>query len=151
MAGWTVLVTGGSSGIGKATALGLARMGAHLAIIGRDQGRTEASAAEIRAEGGGQVDVFLADLSSQSEVRRLADEVLHSMPRLDVLVNNVGGYWNGWHVTADGLERVTGCHFADNKPKRSSERSYDQAAATRLWNASADLVGLTAATSTRKR
>jgi retinol dehydrogenase 14 len=106
MAGKTVLVTGATSGIGKATALGLATMGAHLAITGRDRERTEGAAREIRAAGGGQVDVFVADLSSQSEVRRLAEEVLRSLPRLDVLVNNVGGYWNTRHVTADGLERT---------------------------------------------
>jgi retinol dehydrogenase 14 len=106
MAGRTVLVTGGTGGIGKATALGLARMGAHLAITGRDRERTESAAREIREAGGGQVDVFVADLSSQSEVRRLADEVLQSLPRIHVLVNNVGGYWKTRHVTADGLERT---------------------------------------------
>ena len=72
MAERTVLITGATGGIGKATALGLARMGAHLAIAGRDRVRTEDAAREIRAAGGGQVDVFVADLSSQSEVRRLA-------------------------------------------------------------------------------
>ena len=106
MAGRTVLVTGGTTGIGRATALGLATMGARLAITGRDRGRAEAAAREIRAAGGGQVDVFVADLSSQSQVRRLADEVLQSLPRIDVLVNNVGGYWNTRHVTPDGLERT---------------------------------------------
>ena len=52
------------------------------------------------------MDVFVADMSSQSEVRRLAAEVLQRLPRIDVLVNNVGGYWNTRHVTADGLERT---------------------------------------------
>jgi retinol dehydrogenase 14 len=106
MAGKTVLVTGGTAGIGKATALGLAAMGAHLAITGRDRGRTEDAAREIRAASGGQVDVYVADLSAQSEVRRLAEEVLGSYPRIDVLVNNVGGYWNTRHVTVDWLERT---------------------------------------------
>jgi NAD(P)-dependent dehydrogenase (short-subunit alcohol dehydrogenase family) len=106
MAGRTVLVTGGTGGIGRATALGLATMGAHLAIIGRDRGRAEGVAREIRAAGGGQVDVLVADVSSQSEVRRLADHVLQRLSRIDVLVNNVGGYWNTRHVTADGLERT---------------------------------------------
>jgi retinol dehydrogenase-14 len=106
MAGRTVLVTGGTAGIGRATAVGLATMGAHLAITGRDRGRTEGAAREIRAAGGGQVDAFVADLSSQSQVRRLAEEVLQSLSRIDVLVNNVGGYWNTRHVTADGLERT---------------------------------------------
>jgi NAD(P)-dependent dehydrogenase (short-subunit alcohol dehydrogenase family) len=220
------------------------------------------------------VDAFVADLSSQAEVHRLADEVLQSLPRIDVLVNDVGGYWNTRHVTDDGLERtfalkhlapflltnllldrlkqtaaarvvtvssnaqamgridfddlqgersynqsklanvlftyelarrlratsvtanalhpgvvrtsfgaedpggvqrlfvpfmrpfmkapaqgaatsihvasgpdlerVTGRYFANSKPKRSSKRSYDEAAAARLWQVSADLVGLTA-------
>ena len=76
MAGKTVLITGATSGIGRATALGLATMGAHVAITGRDRVRTEDAAGEIRAAGGGQVDLFVADLSSQSEVRRLAEEVL---------------------------------------------------------------------------
>jgi retinol dehydrogenase-14 len=106
MAGKTVLVTGGTSGIGRATAMGLAAMGARLGITGRDRGRTEEAAREIRAAGAGQVDLFVADLSSQSEVRRLAEQVLQTYPRLDVLVNNVGGYWNTRHVTADGLERT---------------------------------------------
>jgi retinol dehydrogenase-14 len=106
MAGQTVLVTGGTSGIGKATAMGLARMGANLAITGRDPERTEAAAREIRAAGHGQVSVFVADLSSQSEVRRLAGEVLERLPQINVLVNNVGGYWNHRRLTADGLEHT---------------------------------------------
>ena len=106
MAGRTVLVTGASRGIGKATAMGLATMGARVAITGRDRVRTEDAAREIRAASGGQVDVFVADLSAQSEVRRLAEEVLRSYPRINVLVNNVGGYWNSRHVTADGFEQT---------------------------------------------
>jgi retinol dehydrogenase 14 len=106
MAGKTVLITGGTAGIGNATALGLATMGAHVAITGRDPARTEAAAGEIHAAGGGQVDAFVADQSSQSEVRRLADEVLQRLSRIDVLVNNAGGYWNTRHVTVDGLEHT---------------------------------------------
>ena len=106
MAGRTVLVTGGSGGIGRATALGLAAMGADLAITGRDRRRTEDAAREIRAAGHGQVDVFVADLSCLSQVRRLAGEVRQSLSRIDVLVNNAGGYWHTRHVTADGLERT---------------------------------------------
>src|SRR6185503_1065534 len=104
--GKTVLVTGASSGIGRATARGLAVLGARLVITGRDRDRVADAAAEIRAAGGGPVDSFVADLSAQSEVRRLAGEVLRSVAQLDVLVNNVGGYWNTRHVTADGLERT---------------------------------------------
>jgi NAD(P)-dependent dehydrogenase (short-subunit alcohol dehydrogenase family) len=106
MAGRTVLITGASSGIGRAIALGLARMGARLAITGRDRIRTEDAAREIRTAGGGQVHLFTGDLSAQSEVRRLATEVLQSLSRIDVLINNVGGYWHTRHVTVDGLERT---------------------------------------------
>ena len=111
MADKTVLVTGGSGGIGLATALGLATMGARLGIIGRDRVRTEAAAGQIRAAGSGQVDVFVADLSSQSELRRLADEVLDRYSRIDVLINNVGGYWNTRHPTAEGLERTFALNY----------------------------------------
>lgn len=107
MAGKTVLITGGTSGIGRATAIGLAELGARVAITGRDLGRVEAAAVEIRlATANPDVDAFAADLSSQAEVRRLAAQVLDAYPRLDVLVNNVGGFWATRHVTADGLERT---------------------------------------------
>jgi retinol dehydrogenase-14 len=107
MAGRFVLVTGGTGGIGKATAIGLAALGARVGITGRDQARTEAAAAGIRAvPGSPAVDVFAADLSAQAEVRRLAAQVLDTYPRLDVLVNNAGGFWAHRHVTADGLEHT---------------------------------------------
>lgn len=105
MTGKTVLVTGGTGGIGGATAAGLARLGARVGIVGRDQQRADAAAERIRAAGG-EVDVFTADASSQRQVRRLAEEVLAAYPRLDVLVNNVGGYWATRHQTEDGLERT---------------------------------------------
>ncbi|MGH8968513.1 MAG: SDR family oxidoreductase [Actinomycetes bacterium] len=105
MANRTVLITGATGGIGKATALGLARLGARVAITGRDRMRTDAATDEVSAAGG-QVDSFVADLSSQAEVRRLADEALERLPRIDVLVNNVGGYWNTRRITPDGLEHT---------------------------------------------
>ena len=107
MTGKTVLITGGTSGIGRATAIGLAALGARVGITGRDQDRADEAAADIvRASGNPAVDVFVADLSSQAEVRRLAGEVLAAYPRLDVLVNNVGGSWDTRHLTADGLEHT---------------------------------------------
>jgi retinol dehydrogenase 14 len=107
IAGRTVLVTGGTGGIGKATAIGLAAIGARVGITGRDLARAEQAAADIRAASGNPaVDVFAADMSSQAEVRRLAVAVLDAYPRLDVLVNNVGGFWAHRHTTAEGLERT---------------------------------------------
>src|SRR6266496_5501983 len=107
MAGKSVLVTGGTSGIGNATAIGLAALGARVGITGRDQARTEAAAAGIRAAPGNPaVDAFAADMSVQAGVRRLAAQVLDTYPRLDVLVNNVGGFWAHRHLTADGLEQT---------------------------------------------
>jgi NAD(P)-dependent dehydrogenase (short-subunit alcohol dehydrogenase family) len=106
MAGRTVVVTGSSGGIGRATAMRLAQMGATVAVTGRNQSRTEESAAQIRDATGAPLHVFTADLSAQSEVRRLAAELLDALPRIDVLVNNAGGYWNTRHVTDDGLERT---------------------------------------------
>ena len=105
MAGKSVLVTGGTGGIGKATAIGLAALGARVGITGRDQERAAAAAAGIRAAtGNAAVDAFAADMSAQAQVRRLAAQVAGTYPRLDVLVNNVGGFWAHRHVTADGLE-----------------------------------------------
>jgi NAD(P)-dependent dehydrogenase (short-subunit alcohol dehydrogenase family) len=107
MIGKTVVVTGGTGGIGLATAAGLAGLGARVGIVGRDRERARAAAEKIRGRHpGAVVDVFVADLSAQAEVRRLADDVLAAYPRLDVLVNNVGGFWAHRHATADGLERT---------------------------------------------
>lgn len=106
MTGKAVLITGGSGGIGKATALRLAQMGASVSIIGRDAGRTTTAAREIASASSTPVTAFTADLSSQAEVRRVAVEVLARLTHLDVLVNNVGGYWNTRHTTVDNLERT---------------------------------------------
>jgi len=107
MSGKTVLITGGTAGIGKATAVGLARLGARVAITGRHAERAEAAADDIRAASGNPaVDAYGADLSAQAQVRRLAAEVLDAYPRLDVLVNNAGGFWNTRRVTVDGLEHT---------------------------------------------
>jgi len=105
MDGKTVLITGATHGIGRATAMGLAELGAHTVLVARDAGKGQRTVEEIRARTGNEnVDVLIADLSAQSSVRHLAGQVQSRYPRLDVLVNNVGVFLATRRVTADGLE-----------------------------------------------
>ena len=105
MKGRVCLVTGANSGVGKATALGLARLGATGVMVCRDRPRGEAAQAEIKAQGGHpKVDLLLADLSSKAAVRRLASEFKNKYDRLDVLVNNAGATNGKRKESADGLE-----------------------------------------------
>ncbi|MEV8099041.1 SDR family oxidoreductase [Kitasatospora sp. NPDC085879] len=107
MTGKTVLITGATAGIGKATALELARRGAQVAVVGRDADKTRAVADELRAATGNpSVDPWTADLSSQAEIRRLAREFGEKHTTLDVLVNNVGGFWATRRTTVDGIEHT---------------------------------------------
>uniref|UniRef100_A0ABM5ENR2 Dehydrogenase/reductase SDR family member 13 isoform X2 n=1 Tax=Pogona vitticeps TaxID=103695 RepID=A0ABM5ENR2_9SAUR len=100
--GKTVLLTGGNRGIGKATALDLARRGARVVLACRDPARGEAAAAELRrASGGGQVRCMSLDLASLRSVRAFARAFLSSEPRLDVLINNAGLSAEG--ASPDGL------------------------------------------------
>jgi NAD(P)-dependent dehydrogenase (short-subunit alcohol dehydrogenase family) len=99
------LITGATSGIGRATAMGLANMGASVVMVGRDRGRGEAALAEIKQKStNASVDLMLADLSSQEEIRRLADEFKEAYPRIDVLINDAGLFRSKRITTADGLE-----------------------------------------------
>jgi retinol dehydrogenase 14 len=105
MGGTTVLITGGTSGIGNATAVAMAAMGANVAIVGRNQERGEAAVEEIKAQSHNEsVELMLADLSVQAEVRRLAEEFLERYDRLDVLVNNAGLVQSKRTETPDGIE-----------------------------------------------
>jgi NAD(P)-dependent dehydrogenase (short-subunit alcohol dehydrogenase family) len=111
MQGKTVLVTGASSGIGKSTALELARLGAQVVMACRDPKKAEAAAAEIRAEvPDARLELLYADLSSMVEVRKLAAEFRARHDRLDVLINNAGAIIMERLTTADGLEKT----FATN-------------------------------------
>lgn len=105
MDGKTCVVTGASSGIGKAAAVALARLGATVALVCRDRARGEAALAEVRSASSGtaQPVLELADLSSQAEVRDVAGR-LSGLDRIDVLINNAGLILGERRVTADGLE-----------------------------------------------
>ena len=111
LAGRTVVLTGASSGIGRATALGLADEGARLFLVGRTPERCEETLAEIRRRTGRDDAVMLrADLSSLAEVRRLAKELLARAERVHVLLNNAGVTLLRREQTVDGLEAT----FATN-------------------------------------
>ena len=99
-----MLVTGASSGIGRATAVGLARHGARVLLVGRNPARCEAALAAVRAAGGASAEILRADFSSLDGVRKLADDVLARTERLDVLVNNAATVVMGRSVTTDGYE-----------------------------------------------
>lgn len=100
-----ILVTGGTGGIGEEIAIGLAKLGGTMVVVGRDQDRGRAAVANIKVRSGNQaVGLILADLSSQHDVRQLAREVMGRYNRLDVLVNNVGGLYGKRWDTADGIE-----------------------------------------------
>jgi NAD(P)-dependent dehydrogenase (short-subunit alcohol dehydrogenase family) len=111
LSGRTVVLTGATSGIGRATARGLADEGAKLILVGRTPERCEETLSELRSRTGRDDAVMLrADLSSLKEVRRLADEVLACTDRLHVLVNNAGATLLQRQLSVDGLEAT----FATN-------------------------------------
>jgi NAD(P)-dependent dehydrogenase (short-subunit alcohol dehydrogenase family) len=100
----TVLLTGGTSGIGEAAAAGLARAGADLVLVARDRARAEATAARLEREAGRRPDVLFGDLAVQADVRRVAAEFLTSGRPLHVLVNNAGLVMGERVLTPDGIE-----------------------------------------------
>lgn len=107
MTGKNVLITGANSGIGKETAKALAQMGAHIIMLCRSQARGEAARSEIiQDSGSSSIDLLIADLSLQSEVRRIAAEIRERYDRLDVLNNNAGAFFNDYQETEDGIERT---------------------------------------------
>jgi len=105
MKGTVCVVTGATSGIGKAAATALARMGATVVMVGRDRGRTQAAAAQIAAVSASPPRAEIADLSSLEQVRGLAGR-LAGLERIDVLINNAGLVLGRRRITPDGLEHV---------------------------------------------
>lgn len=102
----TILITGSTDGIGKLTALSLARQQAHIIIHGRDKEKTNRVARElIDSTSNTRIDGFTADLSSLGEVRRFAKEVLEKHTTIDVLINNAGvGFPDPRLFSKDGYE-----------------------------------------------
>ncbi len=102
-----VLITGGTGGIGKQTALGLAKAGAEVIVTGRSQASGEAAVQELRQASGNQrVDLLLADLATQAGVRSLASQFASKHSRLDVLINNAGLVTSERQLTVDGIESI---------------------------------------------
>lgn len=105
MQGKTCMVTGANSGIGKATALGLAQMGANVVMVARDRTRGEVAQNEVKAKSGNNfVDLLVADLSSQQSIRQLIENFKQHYKQLHVLINNAGVFMLTRRETVDGLE-----------------------------------------------
>ena len=106
MAGRVCVLTGASSGIGRAACVALARLGATMVLVARDAGRGEAALSDVSAAAtGAQPTLELADLASQEQVRSLAQR-LCQLPRIDVLINNAGLIVGKREYTNDGIERT---------------------------------------------
>jgi NAD(P)-dependent dehydrogenase (short-subunit alcohol dehydrogenase family) len=109
MKGKVVVITGANVGIGKETAVGLARKGATTVLACRNQEKAKAAADEVaQRTGNDDVHVVSLDLSDLASVRDCASAIEGSFPRLDVLVNNAGGIWSHRQLTAQGFEQTFG-------------------------------------------
>jgi len=104
MTGRVCVVTGANTGIGKATALGLARMGATVVMICRNRARGEAAQTEVQRVASAPVDLFRADLSSQAEVRQVADDIRARYAHIHVLIHNAGLQLPQRTLSVDGIE-----------------------------------------------
>jgi NAD(P)-dependent dehydrogenase (short-subunit alcohol dehydrogenase family) len=105
MHGKICMVTGATDGIGKVTARELAKLGATMIVIGRNRAKGERVISEIKAVSGNpNVDLMVADLSSQAQLRQMAADFRRKYSRLHVLVNNVGAVFTGYRRTVDGIE-----------------------------------------------
>ena len=100
----TMVLTGGTSGIGRATAYALYRLGARLVVVGRNPNKLENLREELQKTPGGSVEIEQADLSVLAEVRELALRLKAHHPRIDVFINNAGALFNQREETGEGLE-----------------------------------------------
>jgi NAD(P)-dependent dehydrogenase (short-subunit alcohol dehydrogenase family) len=112
MQGKICMVTGANSGIGKATALALAQMGATVVMVCRDRARGEEAQNEITTKSkNNTVDLLLADLSSQQSIRQLVGNFQQHYTHLHVLINNAGAAFPGRRETVDGLEMTFAVNY----------------------------------------
>lgn len=112
MKGKICMVTGANSGIGKATAIGLAKLGASLVLVCRDQTRAEEAIAEIKEKTGNEsIDLIIADLSSQKGIHNLVSEFKKSYNILNVLINNAGVNLHKHTLTEDGIETTFAINY----------------------------------------
>lgn len=102
--GKTVVVTGGTAGIGRETVLRLVERGAAVLFVGRHRQKAETVLAAAAALHAGRADYLPADLSSQADLRRVAGEIRARLPRLDILINNAGAIFTRRLVSLDGIE-----------------------------------------------
>ena len=106
------IITGGTSGIGKETALGLARLQGDVTIVGRSREKCEAVRSEIiSATSNRDISYEIADLSSMDAVRVLAEKIASGTSRIDVLINNAGGVFSRYRVTKDGFESTIALNY----------------------------------------
>ncbi len=107
MNGKVCLVTGATDGIGKISARVLAEKGAKVIIVGRNPEKSATVLAELKSSSGNEnIDLLMADLAVMQEVYDLAEQVISHYDRLDILLNNAGGYFAKHELTSDGLERT---------------------------------------------
>ncbi len=112
MQGKVCIITGANSGIGKVTAMGLARLGARVVMVCRDQARGEAAQNEIKEQSGNDaVDLMLADLSSQASIRKLAGNMLQNYQHIHVLINNAGAVNLTRRETTEGFESTFAVNY----------------------------------------
>ena len=105
--GRTVVLTGGTSGIGRAAAFQLVRLGADLVLVGRDREKTERVGRALQAAGGsGTVATEIADLSMMADIHTLARHIANRHPAVHVLINNAGALFNQRETTAEGIEKT---------------------------------------------
>ena len=113
MRGRTAVVTGATSGLGKATAMQLSKLGASVWLLGRDAAKGEATVAEIaEASGNDDISVLFADLADLSTVRDWSSELAASVDSIDVLVHNAGLLADQRTITVDGMELTFQVHVA---------------------------------------